>query len=538
MNILGLNTFFGYMKDGPAHDPSAALIKDGRLVAAVEEERFAGIKHAHGMIPRGAINYCFKAGGISWGDIDVVAFGWNPLHGLKMFPHQLVQHPDYYLHKPRSLFVGYYWLKLHLLMERAFRRITGYRGEIKFIDHHLAHACSAYYCSPFRKAKILTLDGGGEGNAGLLASGEGNKITRIEDITAQNSLGDLYNEFTLYLGFDHGEEGTTMALASCGKPSLELREFIKIGKDYFKSVGRLEWRRKLRLFDGYSREDIAASLQKKLEEAELALLNRLNEKVSSENLCIAGGVGLNCISNGKLLQHPSVSDIFIQPASGDSGVSLGAALHVLGKHIDFEHAYWGPEYSREEIEAVLKESKLEYEETSVDEVAKLLSEGYIIGWFQGRMEWGPRALGNRSILADPRNAEMKDRINFWVKHRESFRPFAASLLEEAKEEYLMDAHSSPFMILGFYVQEEKRKEIPAVVHVDGTVRPQTVTKRANPKYYELIKSFEEITSVPVVLNTSFNNKGQPMIRDPRTALGTFASTGLDYLAIGDFLVRK
>jgi len=292
-------------------------------------------------------------------------------------------------------------------------------------------------------------------------------------------------------------------------------------------------------------EDIAASVQAKTEEITLKMLSDLSSQYNSRTLLVSGGVGLNCVMNGKLLQSDYIDDIYIQPAASDAGVSIGAAFylyHKLGYKSDFvmDHAYWGPSYSNEYIKEYLDAHGIHYEEH--DDIAgvsaELIAKGKVLAWFQGRMEMGPRALGNRSILADPRKAEMKDILNFYVKHREPYRPFCPSLLEEAADEYLEDAYPSPFMILTFMVREKKQKEVPAITHVDGTARPQTVSKKINPLYWRLIKSFEEETSVPVIINTSFNIKGQPIVRTPRDAVKTFFNTGIEYLSIGNFLLDK
>jgi carbamoyltransferase len=555
MNILGVNGLYGFSRFAhafaPGHDPAAALIQNGRLSAFVEEERWIGIKHAKFWPPENSILYCLKTGALTWKDINVVAFGWDPAYGIRTLHHFGLNHSSLRNFK-MSLGIARSWIGLRDKIIRGFRRMfPQFKGEFVFVDHHMAHAASAYYCSPFQEAKILTIDGTGELNSGMLGYGIGDKIFRIEDISRFDSLGTLYVRFTTALGFRSGDEGKVMGLASYGDPTKHSFEpFIHWRSD-------VEYRVKdvfglgaviPRVFDGENlhwNKDIAASLQAATERAMNVILNRLENKLSkigfsSNNLCLAGGVAYNCVANAKLLRK-SVTDIFVQPAAGDSGVALGAALAVYGKHIDFDHAYWGPEFTNDEIHEILKETRWKYRTVEIPEVAQRLAKGEIVGWFQGRLEVGPRALGNRSILANPLNhngVDMKDYINKWVKHREEFRPFCPSMVASARDEYLRDSIESPYMILAFPVRESKKEEIPAVTHVDGTARPQTVTKSQNPKFYALLEEFGTVTGTPILLNTSLNLKGQPNIRDPRTALAFFGSSGMDSIVVGDYILCK
>lgn len=376
----------------------------------------------------------------------------------------------------------------------------------------------------------------------------------------------MYNAITEFLGFERNEgEGKVMGLAPYGDTYYQIFDkFIRLTENGFvidPKIITAENPIQPVYFTDYvvkklgeprlssekiekRHQDIAYSLQERLEQTALHLVEKFNEITGNKNFCLAGGVALNCKMNGRILNSGLVNDIFIQPAAGDAGCALGVAIwlaHEEGyKFNKMEHVYYGPEYSDEEVEKTLKTANLKYDELSDPSgtAAELLAQGKIVGWFQGRMEAGPRALGNRSILADPRDAEIKDKLNYLVKHREPFRPFCPSMLDKAKKEYFENPYESPFMILSFRVPEEKRKEIPGVVHVDGTIRPQTVTKEVNPKYYKLISEFEKLTGVPVVLNTSMNIKGEPMVCKPEQAIADFFSTGMDYMIINKFLLKK
>ena len=560
--ILGIYGMFPH-----AENAAAALVKDGKLIAMAEEERFNRIKHSKGFpYPEKSIEFCLKYAGISLKEVDSISLGWASI--------------------PSNL-----WMSFVSCLKRPFflSKIPGIIKELKghkqynnfkkinYHPHHLSHASSAFLVSGFKEANIISMDGQGETTSVLLAQGsEYKNIKKIKEFSSLNSIGALYESFTDYLGFlRHSHEGKVMGLASYGRPVYDTRPLIRWTKNGYscetipRYLNMLKYSfrkiqgKKIESFSellkknyGPKRnkdepltkrhQDLAATMQNIQEKAVIKLARYLYEKNGIQDFCLAGGSSLNCISNGFLLEQDFVKNIYIQPASSDSGTALGSAfleyVRLTGKPIDFkmEHAYWGPEYTNEEIEKVLKEKWImyEYHEEIEKVTAELIAKGNIIGWFQGRMEVGPRALGNRSILADPTDENMKDKVNSQVKHRESFRPFCPSMLEASMDEYLENAYPSPFMILSFRVKKEKWKEIPSVVHIDGTCRPQTVTKETNPRYYKLIKEFEKIKGVPVLLNTSFNDNGESIVCSPEDAISSFKRTNLDYLAIGNFLIRR
>ena len=552
MYILGISGGHTTPRDvvrGGGHDPSACLLKDGRLIAFAEEERFIKVKHAPGYCPNNAVKYCLDEAKINLEDVDYVSFHiWHQKADLKVAMVRTVMSKiGSFLKVPQKT------LAIKSFLPR----------------HHVSHCASAFLVSGFKSASILSVDAVGDHKqTAILAEGEGNTLSFLKDYTMPHSLGYFYGLMTEYLGFRFANgEGKVMGLAPYGQPIHDFSEIINcdnsappklwVNKEIMPR-GEYGWagnQPKLESILGPARKrgeeitqrhmDIAATVQKKTEEVMYKLTKFLVEQTNKPKLAIAGGVGLNCCVNGFLLRSGLISEIFIQPSANDAGVSLGSALlcaTTYGDRINWkmEHAYYGPEFSNNEIETELKDHKLSYEQH--DDIAsvagELVSKGYIVAWFQGRMEMGPRALGNRSILADPRDPKMKDHINYRVKHREPFRPFAPSMLAERASEYLEDAHPSPFMILAFKVKKEKLGEIPAVIHVDGTTRPHTVEKSVNEKYWELINAFAEKTEVPVVLNTSFNVRGEPIVCTPKDAIGTFLKTGIDYLAIGDFLTGK
>ncbi len=450
----------------------------------------------------------------------------------------------------RAYMLSFFWPRRVKRSLQAFQKIFNISPDIKveYVEHHLAHVASAYFCSPFKKAIIISMDGEGEYVSTLLAVAKNGEIEKLKEFDAPNSLGLFYSAITAYLGFrPNSDEGKVMGLAAYGDPDkIDLSKMLEINygsyKVNWKEIRKLPKRKfdtKQIHNDEFGR-DLAAALQKRLEEAALSLLEYLYDHTGYKKLCLAGGVALNCVMNSVLLQSEFVKDIFIQPAAGDAGTSLGAALYILGKHVEFKGNYFGPEYSNESIKHELDEAKLNYEyvEDIEKRTTELIAQGKIVGWFQGKVEWGPRALGNRSILADPSDPEMKDKINYYVKHREPWRPFAPSMLEEAKDKYLENAYTSPYMILSFFVRENKVSEMISAIHVDRSARVQTVSKEYNKKYYKLIKEFKKLTGIPVVLNTSFNVAGEPIVCSPKDALGTFFKSGMDYLAIGNYLVRK
>ena len=537
MFILGISGGFrlGNM------DGAACLIRDNLIIAAAEEERFVRVKHASGLIPLEAIKYCLKEANIKITDIDVLVFSGATYSGIED------------------------------KLKRYFKFKLGCCPKLYFVEHHLAHAASAFFVSGFQNASILTMDLSGDGVSTLMAYGNGDKITKIKEFHRPNSLGAFYNLLTQYLGFNrNNDEYKVMGLASYGKPSYNLEWLLKITAEGYlfndKAMVKLIPGQPFPSFQEplYSEEflkrfshprlpgsaitryhmDFAASGQKLLEKTISHLAELLYKSIGSRNLCIAGGVGLNCVANAKLRSLPFIDNVFIHPAASDAGLAMGSALKTaVDKGFKFgrlKHAYWGPGYSNKEIEKVLKQIKCRYNRYSdVSKfIAKKISRGFIVGWFQGRMEYGPRALGSRSILADPRSINMKDKVNHIIKFRESFRPFAPSVLEEYAEAYFENAIESPFMTLNFDVIEKKQRQIPAVVHVDGTSRIQTVSEKENPLYYCLIKEFYRITGVPVLLNTSFNIREEPIVCTPYQAVSAFYESGLDYLAIGDFILKK
>lgn len=553
------------------HDAAAALVKDGEIIAACEEERFVRIKHAPGLFPIHAIKFCLQRAGISISDVDYMAYPW---HGRKKWLREVgirslaaFRANLYNFGTMRALVRVGKGLVGGIENEERLKYALGvYFGsnlpKIVYISHHLAHAASAYYVSPFRHAKILTLDGLGDVASTFFAHGVDKSIKVLKTINYPHSLGYFYGQFTELLGFRQlNGEGKTMGLAPYGKPKFtqlmnEVIREIPSGFTYDYRYGVQYTPPTRTMIEKFGPKntgsnftehhmDLAASVQKKLEETALHLLEILSNQCDERALCLAGGVALNCKMNGRLLRSDYVDDIFVQPAANDAGCALGAALELserLGRscRTSLNHVYLGPEYPNEKIEEDLRACKVPYSESGdiAGEAAELVARGKIVGWFQGRLEFGPRALGNRSILADPTNPKMKDIINHQVKHREPFRPYCPSILDRAAEEYFINPYPSPFMILTFQVKEEKWKEIPAVVHVDGSTRPQTLDKETNPLYYKMISEFESEKGVPVVLNTSFNVRGEPIVCSPLDALRCFYSTGMDALAIGNFLIQK
>ncbi|MDI6821935.1 MAG: carbamoyltransferase [Actinomycetota bacterium] len=557
MNILGINCF--------SHDTSACLLVDGEVIAFAEEERFNKEKHTRAF-PYNAIDFCLSEGNTSINDLDYVGFPFKP--GLDYWRGFI----DFLKGIPLSSrrFAGQTYFDYSLIKKVVdFKKRYGYRNKILFVGHHEAHAASSFYVSPFDKAAILSIDRGGDYLSTLLARGEGNRTEVLKRIKNPHSLGSLYTVVTAYLGFKpNSDEGKVMGLAPYGRPTYlqNFREIVrlneggefKIDLSYFTYhiLGGYGVSPKFLKLFGQAREpeseiherheDIAWALQKVTEEAALHLANHLHSITGEKNLCVAGGVGLNSVMNAAFLRESPFEHIFIQPAANDAGTSLGCALYIwhmlLGRERNYamEHAYYGPEFSNDEIERTLENHGVPYSyvENPAKAGAELVARGKIVGWFQGRMEVGPRALGNRSILADPRDPNMKDILNRKVKHRESFRPFAPSVLEEYAEDYFDDYYPSPFMLLVLPIKGDRKGMIPAVCHVDGTGRLQTVTGEENPLYWELINEFKKITGIPLVVNTSFNVRGQPIVMSPQDALECYLSTQLDCLIMGNYLLEK
>ncbi len=527
---------------------AACILVDGKLIAMVEEERLNRIKHAPHMAPMLAIEYCLKRAGITLSQVDFVAVGFDS--AIRLFIGNLAN--DNFL---SGLNQAAFWYRESAPYEKQLP-LDGFNAkQVIYVNHHRAHAASAFFASGFAEANILSLDGSGGSESGILGFGRGLEIHVLKTISNRGSWGLIYEQLTEKLGFRrHSGEGKVMGLAAYGAPDPNGLPFVTWGGD----IPRIEVAKRKAFVESIvprKREEpitdehkkIAATLQYTLEEAAIKMAGWLYKQTGIRRLCLAGGSALNCSMNGKLALLPWVDEIFIQPAAYDAGTALGAALIVhagkTGQRPDWamRHAYWGPEFSNEEIENSLREfGELRYRKSPdiFSETARLLKEGKIIGWFQGRSEVGPRALGNRSILADPSRPEMKDRVNNQVKHREPWRPFAPSMLEESLGRYVAKPIPSPFMILAFDTKPEAQAEIISAIHVDGTCRPQTVSRETNPRFWQLIKSFEDIAGIPALLNTSFNVDSQPIVNSPEEAIETFVNCGIDVLAIGDFIVRK
>lgn len=567
MRILGINY---------SVDSAASLVEDGRIVAAVAEERLNREKHTR-QFPSQAIQYCLREASATVNDIDYVSFFWNPGEHLRPLDGRRStrwrHHAEYLFNLPNFLLNMIPGPKESNEVEYVCQTFKLAHHEnplqIYYVDHHLAHAASTFFLSPFDRAAILTVDGYGEKTCALLALGEGTSIKPLRRYEFPHSLGSLYAALTQYLGFvPNNGEGKVMALAGCGEPTYYdgFRELVKLLPDggveldltYFSYYQQAQRRYSDKLVAAFGPErlrespleqrhkDLAASLQKVTEEALLHLARHVHDLTGCGNICLAGGVALNSVANGKILADGPFEDIFIQPGAGDEGSSLGSALYVSHALHDvpradvMRHAYWGPAYSDDEIVKALEASRVPFRRSSdvATDAAALLQSGRFVGWFQGRAEFGPRALGNRSILADPRGHDVKDRLNQEVKHREGFRPYAPSVLRERCRDYFTIDLPSPFMLLVAGVLPEKQDLIPAIMHTDGTARIQTVTRDENPQYYRLIAEFEKLTGVPMVLNTSFNVRGEPMVCSPQDALKCFWTTGLDALVMGDFVVEK
>lgn len=559
MNILGISCFY--------HDSAACLLSDGKLVAAVQEERFIRRRHCADF-PIHAINYCIEAGGISFDEIDYVGFYEKPfLKFSRVITDHIRSFPFSYRNFLRSMPA---WLRDNLCFPLVMQNRVCYPGRIFFIKHHMSHAAAAYLASPFDEAAVMTADGVGEWATFTLGGGSGTKIKIEKELLYPHSLGLLFSAVTAFLGFEaNGGEGKVMGLAAYGEPVYKetLKKIITIRKDgsfnldasYFGfNMGSSMHDRKFEKLFGPPRVpeseltardyNLAASLQSVTEEIIVSAANQLFEISGSKNLCLAGGVFLNCLANHRILEKTPFEKIFIQPAAGDSGGALGAALFIhnaiLGERgrVVMKHPFLGPEFSDREIRRSILNADLEFKhlplESLFDFIARELSRNRIVGWFRGRMEFGPRALGNRSILASPCNRENVDILNKKVKNREPFRPFAPSVLEETAGDYFELEYPSPFMNLAAKVREEKKKLIPAVTHVDGTARVHTVSGEVSPEFRKLIERFGEITGIPVILNTSFNRRGEPVVHSPSDAIECFKKSGLDYLVMGNYLLEK
>ncbi|MDD5086031.1 MAG: carbamoyltransferase [Candidatus Omnitrophica bacterium] len=576
MYILGITCY--------GHDASAAIVKDGKLVTAVEEERFNRRKHTF-ELPVNSIRHCLSECGIGLEDVEHIGYYIKPwigyphyfLHFLKYFPESLNLIRELKVAQKKKDYIAYgltlnplEMLGLPNLIREKFD-IKGKRPKFHFLEHHLCHVASSYLISPFEEAAILSIDGCGEWTTTMLGYGRGDRFEIFRRIYSPHSLGVFYNSVCVYLGFSILDgPGKVMGLASYGDPERYYKEFKKLVRlgpngsfeidlSYFRyHVSRLGQRCSQKFIDTFGpprreneplnqhHNDIAAVLQRVLEESIFHILYYLKDRTKSRNLCMAGGVALNSVANGKVLEKGIFDEVFVQPAASDAGCSIGAAFYIYNMILGYPRKYvletasLGKEFSQDEMEEAVKNFPVKYERSDdiAQRTAQLLSRGKIVGWFQGRAEFGPRALGSRSILADPRIAEMKDILNERVKHREGFRPYAPSVLAERAEEYFDNGYPSPYMLLVYNVKPEKRNVIPAVTHVDGTGRVQTVEKEKQPLFWRLIKEFERLTGVGVILNTSFNVQGMPIVNSPKDALECFLSTEMDNLVLGNILVSK
>ena len=574
MYILGINAYHG--------GASACLIRDGQLIAAAEEERFTRVKYWAGF-PVHAIRFCLREAEIDVSDLDHIGISRDPNANLirkAKFAARRLPSPALIFDRIRNRqAVGN--------LERVFVSeldvdVKEVRAQFHNVEHHRAHMASAFLVSPFENAAVLSVDGMGDFTSSMWGTGSGNSIKVTGAIHFPHSMGVVYTAVSQWLGFvRYGDEGKVMGLAPYGDPLYvdKIRKILRVQSDgtfdvdqdflrYEAEGGTMTWSggepRIGRLYSpsfvsvfGEPRSpkseitayhmNMASSLQVVLEEVETALLSKLHKDLGQDALCMAGGVALNSSFNGKILPNTNFTDIYIQPAAGDGGTALGVCYYIyhvlLGKPRCYEmrDAYTGSQYGNDKIQETLQAANLQYQTYEVPDLARrsadLVSNGKVVGWFQGRMEWGPRALGHRSIVADPRRADMKDILNARIKHREPFRPFAPSILEEHTKEYFDQSYPDPFMLKVYTVLPDKRAEIPAVTHVDGTGRLQTVGRDVCPDYWELINAFGELTGVPVVLNTSLN-ENEPIVRSPDEAIRCFLRTQMDAVAIGNYLVKK
>jgi carbamoyltransferase len=578
MIIVGINAYHA--------NASAAIVVDGRLVAAVEEERLNRVKYAAGL-PSRAIQFCLDRAGAKLAEVDHIAVPRDPWARLGTKLRFAMRMPRFALDRVRVMkrFAG-----IQEDIAGAFDVAPeSIRAQFHRIEHHTAHLASTYFVSPFDNAAVLSADGLGDFASAMWAIGEGPRMRALGEITFPHSLGMYYTALTQYLGFwKFGDEYKVMGLAAYGQPEFleEFRRIVRadkplsfrLGLEYFthQSQGaEMTWRDATstpvlgRLFSHYLEKrlgptrkadepltqrhyNLAASMQAALEEVLAAHWSALAKSTGQKAICLAGGVAFNCVANGKIFDSSGFERVFVQPAAGDAGLSVGAAFavnhQILGRPREFsmDHAYWGPEYSAGEIRTALDRIEITGDEIERQELeeepllhltAHHIATGKIVGWFQGAVEWGPRALGNRSILADPRRPEMKDILNRRIKHRETFRPFAPSIVEEATAEYFEKTHPSPFMTFAYSVRPEKRSVIPAPTHVDGTARLQTVSRTSNPLYWKLLRAVGDLTGVPVVLNTSFNDN-EPIVCRPEEAIECFRRTQMDVLVMGKFILEK
>lgn len=571
MNILGINAAF--------HESAACLVVDGQVVMAIEEERINRIKHGKlaspglaKLLPWASIKLCLERKGLSLQDIDYVGFSFDPkllqdgVTTWRETGHVSISWPlestSYQTREGGLVFLD------GILSAQPQLRDAGFRGEFIFLPHHDCHAASAFLVSPFDDAAVLVVDGIGEWASTTMYLGEGRRLRKVDEFLFPNSLGFVWEKLSAFLGFDRYDASKVMGLAAYGTASNTRASFAQLihnidsfevdlsllrheSPDFTPLEKLFSLKRRTSPLDFDSSNwsayvDIAAGLQQVTEEVLIGILRR-PEFARSEYLCLAGGVALNCAANGTIVDQALFKDVFVQPASHDAGTAMGAAFLIwnslLGHERNYvlDHAFLGPEYSDEAIESVLQRTKLKYERLDIAKVAaRLIADGKIVGWFNGRMEWGPRALGNRSLLAHPGRADIRELMNVKVKHRERFRPFCPSILAEKAEDWLhldRDIDVNKYMLRTAKIRPEKANLVPAVIHEDQTVRPQIVREKDNPLFYRLISEFDSITGLPLLLNTSFNDS-EPIVCSPQDAINTFFKTGIDYLALGSFLVSR
>ncbi len=557
-SILGISCFY--------HDAAACLIQDGKIIATAEEERFTRKKHDMGF-PKQAIEFCLQEGGINVEDLSYVGFYEKPVLKFERMMSQHFESWPFSFQTFNSSIPS--WMKEKLKVESIIRKQLKYNGEILYVPHHMSHAASAFFVSKFKKAAILTIDGVGEWSTTTLGIGDDNKITLFKEIQFPHSLGLLYSTVTAYLGFSvNNSEYKVMGLSAFGKPTYydKFMEIIKISDDgsYYLDMSYFDFHKKNRMPSkkflkefGPARKpdekmteyymDIAASLQKVLEDAMFKILNYLYAETKTKNLCMAGGVALNSVANGKISKNTPFKNIFVQPAAGDSGGSLGIAAYInslVNKNRPlFTTAYLGPQFNAVYVRNFLDKNNIVYTELEENIIskscAKLIYQNKIVGWFQGRMEWGPRALGNRSILANAVNPNMRDILNTKVKHREHFRPFAPVILKEHTKRYFdIDKDEEKYMLFVYPIKQSMRQKLPSVTHVDGTGRLQTVSREQNKRYYDVIKEFMKLSGIPVVINTSFNIRGEPIVCKPEDAYRCMMGTEIDCTFIDKFLIFR
>jgi carbamoyltransferase len=567
MYILGLTTL---------GDSAATLLRDGEIVAAAEEERFTRKKHYSGF-PYQAMQYCLDEADIKIGEVEHIGLYWKPWvlrhKAIQALKSALISRDMFKARVDRGVAqVGDSYLGMFKHPQRIRKHFGASKFRFHFLEHHQCHAASAFFVSGFERSAIITWDGTGEDTTTLFSQGEANNLRVLKRIKLPHSLGQFYSAVTNFIGFDMfgGDEWKVMGLAAYGKPVYydffanrvlttngntdfhlnirvldhHLAKHYQFGEEIRKSLGpprqpdeeltQRHW-------------DIAASAQKVLEDTALHLVRGIHGMTNEENLCMAGGVAFNSVMNGRIMTESPFKNYFVQPAAGDAGCSLGAALMVhhmrlkQPRKFQMKHAYYGPSFSTEECAAALRDAGLKFEQLPDAEllprVAQMLADGAIFGWFQGRMEFGPRALGNRSFIADPRREDMRELLNKKVKLREWFRPLAPSMKEEVSAEMFGRPHHDPFMITVLHVREEQQKRIPSVVHVDGTARPQTVSRATNPRYWQLIDEFARLTGVPMLLNTSFNIQ-EPIVCTPQDAINTFKGANFDGLILENLLVLR